>query len=75
MSDAHRLELPDETRLWLREQLARIDQLQADRDRRRQEYDLAPRLFRLEAWKVALTGMAAGAGLFAAGAAFFKLLT
>ena len=68
-------ELPDETRLWLREQLARFDQLQADRDRKLQEYEMAPRFFRLEAWKVALTGMAAGAGLFAAGGAFFKLLT
>ncbi|HYJ44066.1 MAG TPA: hypothetical protein VEW06_06380 [Xanthobacteraceae bacterium] len=55
--------------------MARIDQLHADAERKRQEMQLAPSLFRLEAWKVGLAGMAAGAGLFAAGAAFFKLLT
>ena len=66
---------PDEFRIWTWAEMARIDQLHADAERKRQEMQLAPGLFRLEAWKVALTGMAAGAGLFAAGAAFFKLLT
>ncbi len=53
--------------LDIREKLARIDQLLADRDRKRREMRLAP-------WQLALTGMAAGAALFAAGGAFFKLL-
>jgi hypothetical protein len=40
----------------------------ADRDRKRQEIRLAP-------WQLALTGMATGAALFAAGAGFFKILS
>ena len=53
--------------LDLREQIAHIDQMLADAARKRQEIDLAP-------WQMLLTGLAAGAGLFAAGGAFFKLL-
>ena len=53
--------------LDIREQIARIDQLLADRDRKRQEVKLAP-------WQLALTGMTTGAALFAAGAAFMHLL-
>ena len=53
--------------LDLREQIARIDQLLADRDRKRQEIRFAP-------WQLALGGATAGAAMFAAGAAFFKVL-
>jgi hypothetical protein len=59
------------TDLDLREQIARIDreqahlaQLQADRDRKRQEMALAP-------WQLILAGVTAGAGLMAAGAGLF----
>ena len=62
MSDAP---MPD---LDIREKLAHIDQMLADHDRKRQEVRLAP-------WQIALTGMGGGAALFAAGAAFFKLLS
>jgi ABC-type hemin transport system substrate-binding protein len=57
--------------LDVREQLAHIDQMLADADRKRQEIKFAP-------WQVAFVGMTAGAALFAAGAAtgglFVKLL-
>jgi hypothetical protein len=52
----------------LREKLAHIDQMLADRDRKRQEIRLAP-------WQLVLSGMTTGAALFAAGAAFTKLMT
>lgn len=55
---------PDQ--LDVREKLAHIDQMLAAHDRTRQEIRLAP-------WQLALTGMTAGAALFAAGAAFMKL--
>jgi hypothetical protein len=67
-------ETPDETRLWLREQLARIDQLQADGDRRRQETALALRHLRAATWKAAAALLTVGAALFAAGAAFVRIL-
>jgi hypothetical protein len=51
----------------LREKLAHIDQMLADHDRKRQEIRYAP-------WLAALSGMTTGAALFAAGAAFIKLL-
>ena len=51
----------------LREKLAHIDQMLADRDRKRQEVRLAPHM-------LVLTGMGSGAALFAAGAAFWKVL-
>jgi hypothetical protein len=50
----------------LREKLAHIDQMLADHDRKRQEIKLAP-------WQMALTFMTAGAALFAAALAFFKV--
>jgi hypothetical protein len=53
--------------LDMREKLAHIDQMLADHDRKRQEIKLAP-------WQMMLAGMTSGAALFAAGAAFFKLL-
>ena len=58
----------DEAQLNIREKLAHIDQMLADHDRKRQEMRLAP-------WQLALTGMGTGAALFAAGAAFYKLLS
>ncbi len=54
--------------LDLREKLAHIDQMLADHDRKRQEIRLAP-------WQHFATGAGAGAALFAAGAAFFRLLS
>jgi len=57
-----------EDMLNIREKLAHIDQMLADHDRKRQEIRLAP-------WTIAVSGMATGAALFAAGAAFFKLLS
>ncbi len=53
--------------LDIQEKMAHIDEMLAAHDRMRQEIRLAP-------WQIALTGMGAGAALFAAGAAFFKLL-
>lgn len=57
----------DAAGLDIREKLAHIDQMLADHDRKRQEIRLAP-------WQMALGGMTAGAALFAAGAAFIKVL-
>jgi hypothetical protein len=68
--------------LDFREKLAHIDQMladhhritadtrriDADHDRKRQEIRYAP-------WLAALSGMTAGAALFAAGAAFMRILT
>jgi len=73
MSD-HRIELPDDTRLWVREQLARIDQLQADADRRRQEGQIAPYLLRIEAWKAIAGLLVAGAAIFGAALALLNYL-
>jgi len=54
--------------LDIREKLAHIDQMLADHDRKRQEIGLAP-------WLAICTGMTTGAALFAAGAAFVKVLS
>jgi hypothetical protein len=54
-----RLTIPDEFQLYIREQLARIDQLHSDAERKRQELDLAPKLWRIEVWKVVVAGFAA----------------
>ena len=51
----------------LRERLAHIDQMLADHNRKRQEIRTAP-------WTFAFGEAISGAALFAAGAAFFKLL-
>jgi hypothetical protein len=65
---------PAVEQLDIREKLVHIDQMLADvdrtfanRDRKQQEIRFAP-------WPLVVTGMASGAALFAAGAAFFKLL-
>lgn len=50
-----------------REKLAHIDQMLADHDRKRRGIRLAPIL-------AMITAAGAGAALFAAGAAFFKIL-
>jgi hypothetical protein len=52
----------------IREKLAHIDQMLADRDRKRQELRLAP-------WQLLITGMAVGGGLLAIGAALGWLLS
>jgi hypothetical protein len=57
----------DMRELDVREKLAHIDQMLAGHDRKRQEIRFAP-------WLAALSGMTAGAALFAAGAAFIKIL-
>lgn len=54
--------------LKLRQIIADIDQKRADTERKRQEVRLAP-------WALALSGMTAGAALFAAGAAFMKIFS
>jgi hypothetical protein len=57
----------DETELNIREKLAHIDQMLADRDRERQGIRLAP-------WQLILAGTATGVGLLVATAALIKLL-
>ena len=51
----------------IREKLAHIDQMLADHDRKRQEIRFAP-------WAMLASGLTAGAAIFAAGAAFMKVL-
>jgi hypothetical protein len=55
----------------LREKLAHIDQMLADHDRKRQEIKYAPWVLLLP---IAIGLLTADAALFAAGAAFMKLL-
>lgn len=69
--------MPDTQPLDLREQIVRIDQMLADihrigadHDRKRQEIRYAPWVLVLP---VVIGSLTAGAALFAAGAAFFKL--
>ena len=57
----------DEPPLDIREQIARIDKMLAEKDRTRQEISIAP-------FALVFTGVGAGAAIFAAGAAFAKLL-
>jgi hypothetical protein len=52
--------------LDIREKIAHIDQMLADHDRKRQEIRYAPFL-------ATISGLTAGAALFAAGAAFMKV--
>ena len=53
--------------LDIREKLAHIDQMLADHDRKRQE-------IRYQPWLAVMSGMTTGAALFAAGAAFVKVM-
>jgi hypothetical protein len=57
---------PGAENLDYREQIAHIDQMLADAARKHHEIRLAP-------WVLALSGMTAGAALFAAGVALMKL--
>jgi hypothetical protein len=54
-----RLTILDELQLYIREQLERIDQLHSDADRKRQELDLAPKLWRIKVWKVVVAAFVA----------------
>lgn len=57
----------------LREKLAHIDQMLAGHDRKRQEIKLAPWQMVLATLSFVVTFMGAGAALFAAALAFFKV--
>lgn len=60
-------DIPDyRDRLNLREQIARIDNLLADTQKKQRDYQLAP-------WQVAVTLLGGAAAFFVAGAAFVKL--
>jgi hypothetical protein len=74
MSDQARLMTPDEFQLWTRGELARIDQLHADADRKRQEMELAPGTLRAEMWKAAAAMVGTTAGMVAAVLALVKYL-
>jgi hypothetical protein len=74
--------MSDETELNLREQLARIDQLLADRDHKRLgldqlriEIERCPQEIRFAPWQLMIAGMTSGAAFLAAGFALAKLLT
>ena len=71
----------DIQQLDIREKLAHIDQMLADHDRTRLQIDMMglererrEQEMRFAPWALALSGMTAGAALFAAGAAFFKIM-
>jgi hypothetical protein len=78
----------DHPELDLREQIARIDQMLADRDLKRQQFAFAPlqvlqwladhdrkrQQIRYQPWLAIISGLTAGAALFAAGGAFVKIL-
>ena len=51
--------IPDEFQLYIREQLARIEQLHADAEKKRQDIEVGPKLLRLEMWKVVIAALAA----------------
>lgn len=59
----------------LQEQIARIEKMQEETRKYAAETRKIRRDYELAAWQIAITGMAAGAALFGAGAAFIKLLT
>jgi hypothetical protein len=56
------------------EQRAKWDLLLADLEFRQDQMRATRQDMRLKPWQVAFAGMTSGAALFAAGAAFFKLL-
>jgi hypothetical protein len=60
--------IPQHDSLNVDEQIAKIHQLLADTDRKRQEIRFAP-------WQLVISGATAGAAFFAAGATFAKFLT
>ena len=53
---------PNNFQIWTRAELARIDQLHADAERKRQEMQIAPYALRVEMWKAiaALVGAIGG---------------
>lgn len=57
------LSIPDEMQVYIRAELARSDQLRADADRKRQEFEHAPGLYRIEYWKTVIAALAAVAVL------------
>ena len=63
-----------EPTLDIREQIARIDKMQAELSKIQVEITKVRRDTSLAPWTVAFTGLGAGAALFAAGMAFTKLL-
>jgi len=74
MSDTPRLMTPDEFQLWTRGELARIDQLHADADRKRQEMALAPGALRAEMWKAVAAMVGTTAAMVAAVLGLIKYL-
>jgi len=74
MSELPRIMTPDDFQLWTRGELARIDQLHADADRKRQEMELAPGALRAEMWKAAAAMVGTSAGMVAAALALLKYL-
>jgi hypothetical protein len=66
---------PDDFQIWTRAELARIDQLHADADRKRQEMQLAPTALRIEMWKAVATMVGTIAGILVAVLALMKYLT
>lgn len=66
--------IPDELQLYIREQLARIDQLHADADRKRQELAFGPMFYRIEIWKVVGIAFTAGGAFLGAALALFKFI-
>jgi hypothetical protein len=65
MTDMPSIMTPDDFQIWTRGELARIDQLHADAERKRQEMQLAPAALRYEMWKAvaAMVGTIAGSVL------------
>ena len=64
----------DTGQLDIREKLAHIDQMLADIDRSRAQTTRTWQETRFAPWLAIISGMTAGAALFAAGVAFVKLL-
>jgi len=63
---------PDEFRMWTWAEMARIDQLHADAERKRQEMRLAPGLWRSEIAKATAAMVGTVAGLVVAILALIK---
>lgn len=59
MSDHPQVSTPDDFQIWTRVQLAKIDQLHADAERRRQEIEMTPKLLHVEIWKLVIASIAA----------------
>jgi hypothetical protein len=66
--------MTDITTMDQQEQIARIEKTQEETRKFAAETRKITRDWALAPWQMAITGMAAGAALFGAGAAFMKLL-